>query len=312
MSPTAVTVTDVCMRDGLQDEPGLVSIEDKLRLAAALADAGLRSIEVGSFVRPDLVPQMAETGEVFRRLPPADGITRVALVPNQRGATAAVQAGADEVRLVLSASEGHSRANTRRSRDDGVRAVVDTVAYLQKGHPATTVTVAVATAFVCPFDGRVSPAELVDVVRPLAEAGVATVHLADTIGAASPRQVTDSVTAVRDAVGSLTLGLHLHDTYGRALANAWAGLQQGVALFDSALGGIGGCPFAPGAAGNVATDDLVELFDSCGVESGISMTALDEAIELLSAVLGRPLETATGTARRASRRRRSSQGAGVA
>jgi len=312
MAVTAVTVTDVCLRDGLQDEPGLVGVDDKLRLAAALADAGLRSIEVGSFVRPDLVPQMADTGEVFRRLPRAEGITRVALAPNQHGATAAVLAGADEVRLVLSASEGHSRSNTRRSRDDGIRAVADTVDHLQLEHPATTVTVAVATAFVCPFDGRVSPAELVHVVRPFAEAGVTAVHLADTIGQASPRQVTDSVVAVRDAFPSLKLGLHLHDTYGRALANAWAGLQQGVELFDAALGGIGGCPFAPGAAGNVATDDLVELLDSCGVESGISVTALDEATELLSAVLGRPLTTSTGTARCAARQRRSSQEAGAA
>ncbi len=311
MAVTAVTVTDVCLRDGLQDEPGLVGVDDKLRLAAALSDAGLRSIEIGSFVRPDLVPQMADTSEVFRRLPRAEGITRVALAPNRHGADAAVQAGADEVRLVLSASEGHSRSNTRRSRDDGIRAVADTVAHLQIEQPGTTVTVAVATAFVCPFDGRVSPAELVHVVRPFAEAGVTAVHLADTIGRASPRQVTDSVAAVRDAFPSLTLGLHLHDTYGRALANAWAGLQQGVDLFDAALGGIGGCPFAPGAAGNVATDDLVELFDSCGVESGIAVTALDDAVELLSAVLGRPLTTSTGTARRAARGRRSLQDAGA-
>lgn len=312
MTVTSVTVTDVCLRDGLQDEPGLVSVDHKLRLAAALSDAGLRSVEIGSFVRPDLVPQMANTGEVFRRLPPTEGITRVVLAPNLHGATAAVRAGADEVRLVLSASEGHSRANTRRSRDDGIHAVTDTVAHLQFEHPTTTVTVAVATSFVCPFDGRVSPGELVDVVRSFAEAGVTAVYLADTIGQASPRQVTDSVAAVRDAFPSLTLGLHLHDTYGRALANAWAGLLQGVDLFDSALGGIGGCPFAPGAAGNVATDDLVELFDSCGVESGISLTALDEAAELLSTVLGRPLTTTTGTARRAARQRRISQEVGAA
>ncbi|HTZ43082.1 MAG TPA: hypothetical protein VMB79_04410 [Jatrophihabitans sp.] len=168
---------------------------------------------------------------------------------------------------------------------------------------------AVATAFVCPFDGAVSSAELVDVVRPFAAAGVAAVYLADTIGRAGPRQVTEAVAAVRAAFPELPLGLHLHDTYGRALANAWAGLLQGVALFDSAVGGIGGCPFAPGAAGNVATEDLVELMHSCGLPTGIDLDRVDEANEVLSAELGRRLDTVTGRARRSSRRAAEAVGA---
>lgn len=300
MLPTSVVVTDVTLRDGLQNEPEILEVGQKLRIAEALARTGVRSIEAGSFVRADLVPQLAGTGELFGLLPRDERIDWVALAPNQRGADDAARAGADEIRFVLSASDGHSRSNTGRSRDEGVRAIAEALARTREQSPGTRLTVALATAFVCPFDGRISPAELLAVVGPFAEHGVAALYLADTIGKASPREVTESLTAVRERYPELVLGLHLHDTYGRALANAWAGLGLGVGLFDSAVGGIGGCPFAPGAAGNVATEDLVELLHSCGIETGIDADRVDEANEVLATELGRPLSTITARARRAS------------
>jgi hydroxymethylglutaryl-CoA lyase len=285
-----VLITDVVLRDGLQDEDVTVSTEEKVRLARGLVEAGLTSLEVGSFVNERKVPQMADTASVLDRLLPDTPAVLHTLVFNDRGARRAVEAGARDVRLVVSASEGHSRAN----------AGVGTVAALDRLEPCVErlltagvrVEACVATAFVCPFDGDTPPERVVAIVGRLLRLGARVIHLADTIGAANPGQVRDTVAAVRERHADLPLGLHLHNTYGMASANAHEAVRLGVRRFDAALGGIGGCPFAPGAAGNVATDDLVHLFHREGIATGVDGAALAALRDEIGLAVGHPLPSA--------------------
>lgn len=285
-----VLITDVVLRDGLQDEDVTVSTREKVRLARGLVDAGLTSLEVGSFVNEHKVPQMADTAAVLGRLLPDTPAVLHTLVFNDRGARRAIEAGARDVRLVVSASEGHSHAN----------AGVGTSAALDRLEPCVErllaagvgVEACVATAFVCPFDGDTPAARVVEIADRLLRLGAKVIHLADTIGAANPSQVRATVTAVRDRHHDLPLGLHLHNTYGMASANAYEAVRLGVRRFDAALGGIGGCPFAPGAAGNVATDDLVNMFHREGIATGVDGVALAKLREELAVAVGHPLHSA--------------------
>ncbi|MEV6866875.1 hydroxymethylglutaryl-CoA lyase [Streptosporangium subroseum] len=285
-----VLITEVLLRDGFQIEPMIVSTVDKIRLADGLVDAGLTSLEIGSFVHPEKVPQMADTDRLVRALRPGEPVALHTLVFNERGARRAVAAGARHVRLVVSASDGHSRAN----------AGVSTAAALARLRPAAElltqarvgIEATIATAFVCPFDGETGPDTVVNVARELTGFGIEVLHLADTIGAASPWHIRRTVSAVRSAFPELPLGLHLHNTYGMASANAWEALQLGIRRFDASLGGVGGCPFAPGAAGNIATDDLVNLFHHVGVATGIDTGKLVALRDDLRALLGRRLDSA--------------------
>lgn len=285
-----VLITDVVLRDGLQDEPRTLPTGQKLRLAAGLLDAGLTSIEVGAFVNPAKVAQMADTDELLARLPAPSPALLHTLVFNARGARRAVDAGAQSVRLIVSASDGHSMAN----------AGLPTAAALDRLEPAAEILATagirieacIATAFVCPFDGDTDPARLVPIADRLAEFGAKVLHLADTIGAANPGLLATAIGTVADRHPGLPLGVHLHNTYGMAAANVMTALRLGVRRFDAALGGIGGCPFAPGASGNIATDDLVHLFHREGIATGIDGAKLAAVRDELGALLGHRLHSA--------------------
>lgn len=276
-------IVEVGLRDGLQDQPKVVSVTDRLTVLDLLVKAGLRSLELGSFVRPDRVPQMAASGELFEAVANLyPGVDLMALVPNLTGARKALSAGTRSIKFVLSASEGHSRSNTGRSVSEGIteaRLVAEFA--LKKGLNASA---AIATAFVCPFDGVVATPTVVGVARTLVGFGYQSVSVADTLGRANPRQVRETVTQVMDAIGGVKVNLHLHDTYGMGLANVLAGLEAGVRSFDVSIAGIGGCPFAPGAAGNVATEDLIFMTHELGYQTGIDLDLLGKAVSAICSV----------------------------
>ncbi|MGW4487700.1 hydroxymethylglutaryl-CoA lyase [Amycolatopsis sp. NPDC004368] len=286
-----VLITEVVLRDGLQDEARTVPTPDKLRLARGLVDAGFRALEVGSFVSKRRVPQMADTDELLRTLDPATSPTTLhTLVFTERGAQQAVDAGARSVRLVVSASDGHSTANAGVPTEGALARLENCAEILVAGDVAIEATI--ATAFVCPFDGDTDPARTAATAERLAKLGAGVLHLADTIGAANPSLLRRGVEAVRDAVPDLPLGLHLHDTYGLAAANAWEGLRLGIRRFDASLGGIGGCPFAPGASGNIATDDLVHLLHREGIATGIDVEKLARLRDEVRLAVGHELGSA--------------------
>ncbi|WP_030169956.1 hydroxymethylglutaryl-CoA lyase [Streptomyces sp. NRRL S-813] len=285
-----VLITDVLLRDGLQIEPVTAPTADKIRLAHGLMEAGLTSLEVGAFVHPEKVPQMADTDALMAALRPSQGIALHTLVFNERGARRALAAGARHVRFVVSASDGHSRANTGADTQGALQRLEPCVQLLRK--QGVRVEASIATAFVCPYDGQTAPERVVAVARRLVGMGAHVLHLADTIGAASPAHIRRTVSAVREALPDQALGLHLHNTYGMASANAWEGVHLGVRRFDAALGGIGGCPFAPGAAGNIATDDLVNMFHNAGIATGVDTAKLVVVRDQLHALLGRKLDSA--------------------
>ncbi|MFJ4982547.1 hydroxymethylglutaryl-CoA lyase [Streptomyces sp. NPDC088732] len=289
-TPDHVLITDVLLRDGLQNEPVVIPTADKLRLAYGLLDAGVTSLEAGSFVRPDKVPQMADTSLLLARVRPGESVALHTLVFNERGARRAVEAGARDVRLTVSASDGHSLANAGVPRDAALDRLAPAVEILTASGVRLEATI--ATAFVCPYDGETDPATVVAAARRLAGFGIRVLHLADTIGAAGPLHIRRTVTAVREALPELPVGLHLHNTYGMAPANVWEALRLGVRRFDAALGGIGGCPFAPGAAGNLGTDDLVHLCHHAGIATGIDVGRLTAVREQLRILLGHRLDSA--------------------
>ena len=290
-----VTITDVALRDGLQNHAAVVPTDAKMKLLDLLLDAGVRSIEVGSFVHPGLLPQMADAEEIFRRLPDAPGVDFPALVPNLRGAQRAVAAGVKDVRLVLSVSEGHSRSNTNRTVAEGIAETAQAVALLREAG-GIKLTGSLATAFVCPFDGVVPVSQLEWVVGSLVEMGLTEIALADTLGKADPATFERTVETMQASFPHTTFGLHIHNTYGMGLAHTAAGLRRGITEFDAALGGIGGCPFAPGAAGNIATEDMVHMLNLMGIETGIDLDRLAIAAEHLRSVMGVPLESSVSRA----------------
>ena len=287
--PTTVDILDTTLRDGLQIEKAIVPTDVKVALAKKLIAAGLTQIEVGSFVNPKKVPQMADTDELLRRLAPyeADGVDLYALVFNLKGAQRAVDAGAKNIKLVLSVSEGHSKANSDASIAEASDRLMDAVVYVRDQGLRFDITTAVS--FICPFDGITEPDHLVEVLRPFVDAGSHGIGVADTIGNASPSLVRRNTAAVLAAFPDKPVNLHLHDTYNFGMANVIAALDLGIAHFDAAMGGLGGCPFAPGAAGNIGTDDLVHLLHREGVATGVDVEALAEVREPLIAAVGHRL-----------------------
>jgi hydroxymethylglutaryl-CoA lyase len=288
MTVRQVLITDVLLRDGVQIEPVTIPTGYKIRLARGLIEAGLTSLEVGSFVRPSAVPQLADTADVLAGLRGANAARHV-LVFTPSGARRAAAAGASHARLVLSASDGHSQANAGAPTEAALERLVAAAGILSTH--GIRLEASLATAFVCPYDGRTPPARAADLAARLHRAGAEVVHLADTIGAASPLHIRRTVRAVRDAT-AVPLGLHLHNTYGMAPANVWEALSLGINRFDASLGGIGGCPFAPGAAGNIGTDDLVHLLHHAGIATGIDPDQLSTVRDELRTILGRPLDSA--------------------
>lgn len=291
----AVTITDVALRDGLQNHDAVVPTDAKMELIQLLIDSGVSSIEVGSFVHPKLLPQMADAEEIYRRLPDAPGVAFSALAPNVRGARRAIAAGAKDVRLVMSVSEGHSRSNTNRSVAEGLAETIEAANVLRDAGNIK-VTGSLATSFVCPFDGVVPFSQLEYVVGSLVEAGFEHISLADTLGKADPETFERTVEAIGAAFPATTFELHIHNTYGMGMAHVAAGLRQGIDRYDAALGGIGGCPFAPGAAGNIATEDIAFMLQLMGIQTGIDLEKLSVAAEHLRGAMAVPLESSVSRA----------------
>ncbi len=276
-----VGICEVGPRDGLQIAQTRMETAAKVRWIAAMAAAGVKEIEVGSFVPPRVIPQMSDTEEVVRRSLEIPGLTVIALVPNLKGAQRAYEAGAHTISVPVSVSEGHSRANLNRSPAESIIEMRRMTAWVKAQPRRMGVIAGASTAFGCSIDGVVTTEQVVRIASGLAEAGVDRLMLADTVGYAHPAQIKEVVRAVRAAIGPVLHGLHLHDTLGMGIANALAGLEEGIRAFDSRLGGLGGCPYAPGASGNVVTEDLVFMLESMGFETGIDLPKLLEARRLL-------------------------------
>ena len=291
-----VTVCEVGPRDGLQMAHSRMATADKVRWIHAIVAAGVPEIEVGSFVPARVIPQMADTGEVVRAVRDVPALV-VALAPNLKGAQLAAEAGAKRISVPVSVSEGHSRANTNRSTQEAVAEVARICAWVKQSGTVMEVEGALSTAFGCSIDGAVPERRVVEVAAALAEAGADLVALADTVGYGHPAQIRSTVRAVRAAVGARLEGLHLHDTMGLGLANALAGLDEGIRSFDSSLAGLGGCPYAPGASGNIVTEDLVFMLESMGMRTGIDLDKLLAARAVLEEAL--PAEARHGGLARA-------------
>jgi hydroxymethylglutaryl-CoA lyase len=294
----SVTIVEVAPRDGLQNERELVSTGDKIALIGRLAAMGATRIEVASFVNPRRVPQMADGEAVIAGLPPrgARSFSAIGLVLNLRGVERALATDAlDEAGCVLVATDGFGIRNQGQTVAEGIAANTAMLKAAKDGGLRPQVTI--SAAFGCPFEGEVPAARVVELTERMAEAGATEIALADTIGVAVPQQVADLVGAVRDRLGgAVPLRLHLHDTRGLAPANAWAGYQAGVRVFDSSLGGLGGCPFAPNATGNVATEELLYLFGRSGVATGLDLDAALAANAWFAGVMGRSLAGKVGRA----------------
>jgi hydroxymethylglutaryl-CoA lyase len=270
-----VTIVEVGPRDGLQNEQARVSTADKIAFVDRLSAANLPVIEVSAFVSPKWVPQMADAAEVFRGIMRRPGIRYTALVPNVAGLDRALAAGVDEIAIFAAATDAFSRKNINQSVDESLatyKEVCDRARAAQlrvRGY--------VSTAFGCPYEGDVAPERVADVVQRIAALGVFEVAVSDTIGVAHPGQVPRVLDAVLSVLPAERVALHFHDTRGTALANVLASLPFGIRTFDASAGGLGGCPYAPGAAGNLATDDLVYMLNGLGVDTGVSLDALSEA-----------------------------------
>ena len=283
-----VTVVEVGPRDGLQNEKTPLSVDDRVAFCERLIAAGLPVVEVGAFVSPKWVPQMAGSDEVLRRLGSSHPEARLpVLVPNRAGFDLARAAGAREIAVFTAASETFSRRNTNASIDESFARFAEFLPEAKRD--GLRVRGYVSTCFGCPYEGAVPPGRVVDVARRLAEAGCDEVSIGDTIGVAVPTQVAEVFGRLREAVPGVSLAAHFHDTRGTALANVLAALDEGVATIDSSAGGLGGCPYAPGAAGNLATEDLVYMLDGMGIETGVDIAAVALASRALAARLGRAL-----------------------
>ena len=291
-----VTICEVGPRDGLQMAKSIMPTATKIEWIRAMAAAGLPEIEVGSFVPPKLIPSMADTGEIVRAVRDLPCVI-VALAPNLKGAQWAAEAGARRVTIPVSVSEGHSRANTNRTTAEAVAEVRRVVEWAREDRRGLEVEGAMSTAFGCSIDGVVSTARVVEVAAALAETGADMIAMADTVGYAHPAQIKEVVRAVRAEIGDKLEGLHLHDTMGLGLANALAGLEEGIRSFDASLAGLGGCPFAPGASGNIVTEDLAFMLESMGFDTGIDLDRLVAAREFLRS--GLPAEPRHGALARA-------------
>jgi isopropylmalate/homocitrate/citramalate synthase len=285
--PGRVTVVEVGPRDGLQNEAATLSVDDRVEFCRRLLAAGLPVVEVGSFVSPRWVPQMAGSDEVLRRTERRPGARLPVLVPNLKGYQLAREAGAREIAVFTAASETFNRKNINAGIAESFARfgefVPDAVA------DGIWVRGYVSTCFGCPFEGRVDPRKVVEVADRLVELGCHEISIGDTIGVAVPTQVWDVMGRLLDAVPDPSLAVHFHDTRGTALANVIAALQVGIDVVDSSAGGLGGCPYAPGASGNLATEDLLYMLHGMGIDTGVDLGAVVEASRPIAERLGRPL-----------------------
>ncbi|HEY7510891.1 MAG TPA: hydroxymethylglutaryl-CoA lyase [Vicinamibacteria bacterium] len=287
MIPAKVTVVEVGPRDGLQNEATPLPVDDRVALCERLLAAGLRVVEAGAFVSPKWVPQMAGSEEVLRRLRRPPGAKLPVLVPNRQGYERAVAAGAREIAVFTAASETFNRKNINASIDASFARFAEFVPDAKRG--GLWVRGYVSTAFGCPYEGRVDPARVVEVCARLREAGCDEISVGDTIGVGVPSQVVDVIGQVAAAVPIGMLAVHFHDTRGTALANVLAALQSGVSVVDSSAGGLGGCPYAPGASGNLASEDLLYMLHGMGIETGVDLDQVAAASRFVAQRLGRAL-----------------------
>ena len=297
--PKRVTVVEVGARDGLQNEPAVIATGDKVTFVGLLSASGVPVVEVTAFVSPRWVPQMGDASEVCRGIDRRPGTRYSALVPNAKGLERALAAGIHEVAIFAAASETFSRRNINQGIEESLASYAEVCREAQAA--GARVRGYLSTCFGCPFEGPIPPERVADVAARLAELGVFEVSVSDTIGVAHPGQVPVVVDAVAARVGIDRVALHFHDTRGTALANVLAGLLSGVTTFDASAGGLGGCPYAPGAAGNLATEDLVYMLDGLGVTTGVDLGALLDACRFIEPRLGHPLPSRCYRAMTASR-----------
>ncbi|MEB3328509.1 MAG: hydroxymethylglutaryl-CoA lyase [Candidatus Sericytochromatia bacterium] len=285
--PPAVTVVEVGPRDGLQSEPEVVPTGAKIALVDALSAAGCRHVEATSFVNPKWVPQLADAAAVMAGVQRRPGTVLSALVPNLRGLEAALEAGVDEVVIFAAASETFSRKNTNRDIASALTAYAEVAAAAMAA--GRRVRAYVSTVWGCPYEGPIEARTVRHVTHALLAMGAYQVSLGDTIGVATPRRVQAVLELLRRDLAEPQLALHFHDTRGLGLANVVAGLDMGITTYDSSVGGLGGCPYAPGATGNIATEDLLYMLDDMGIETGISLRGVIDASRLMMQTLGREL-----------------------
>jgi hydroxymethylglutaryl-CoA lyase len=284
--PAHVDIRDVSLRDGLQIEDP-IPLSAKLELLAAVAATGVREMEATAFVSPSKVPALADAAELAAELQQFDHIEFSALVASPNGAKRAIAAGLHSIEYVVSAADGHSRSNVGRSTAVATAQIAEIVAIAHDS--GASVEVIIATAWDCPFDGPTPPERVVEVVNAACDAGVDRLAIADTIGTTTPRRVSDLVTRIRPMIGDIPLGAHFHNTRGAGLASAYAAVTAGVTRLDASAGGLGGCPFAPGASGNIATEDLVYLLRDSGIHVDVDLQAAIGAARVAQDVVGHDL-----------------------
>jgi hydroxymethylglutaryl-CoA lyase len=284
--PTHVDIRDVSLRDGLQIEDP-IPLSAKLELLAAVAATGVREMEATAFVSPSKVPALADAAELAAELHNFPGIEFSALVASPNGAKRAIAAGLQSIEYVVSAADGHSRANVGRSTAEATAQIPEIVAIAHDS--GASVEVIVATAWDCPFDGPTPAQRVVDVISAATEADVDRLAIADTVGTTTPRRVSDLIATIRPLIGDTPLGAHFHNTRGAGLASAYAAVTAGVTRLDASVGGLGGCPFAPGASGNIATEDLVYLLRDSGIHIDVDLQAAITAAEVAQRVVGHAL-----------------------
>jgi hydroxymethylglutaryl-CoA lyase len=287
--PKSVRIREVGPRDGFQNEPEVIPTDEKVRLIGMLAASGLRRIEATSFVRPDVIPQLADAEQVLAGLDRHDGVAYSVLIPNEKGLERALahRDRFDEINLFLSASETHNRKNVNSSVAESLAGLERTIARgLQEGLRCEGV---IAVAFGCPYEGEVPAKRVFEIAERLVEAGCEEVGFGDTTGMANPRQVGEFFAAARQRLSGVELTAHFHNTRGQGLANVVAALEQGVESFESAFGELGGCPVPPGSTGNIATEDLVSMLHEMGADTGVDLPSLIEASRAVQDLLGRPL-----------------------
>ena len=287
--PNSVRIREVGPRDGFQNEPETIPTAEKVRLIDLLSASGLRRIEVTSFVRPDVIPQLADAEQVLAGVRRRDGVAFSVLIPNERGLERALRQRErfDEVNVFVSASETHNRKNVNRSIEESLAGLERTLAAAREA--GLRCEGVISTSFGCPYEGEVPPQRVFEIAERLAAAGCAEVGFGDTTGMANPRQVAEFFAAAGERLGGIELTAHFHNTRGQGLANVLAALEQGVDSFESSFGELGGCPVPPGATGNVSTEDVVSMLHEMGVETGIDLPRLIEASRAAQEALGRPL-----------------------
>lgn len=295
MHAKSINIVEVSPRDGLQNEKQSIVTADKLELIKRAIDAGAKRIEVTSFVNPKAVPQMADADDVCAGLPERDDVTYIGLVMNMRGAERAIATGRiDQLGAVAVATDGFGIANQGQTSDESINVCRQIIERAQQA--GLTAQATIAACFGCPFDGEVNEDRVVHMARELAKAGPVEIALADTIGVGNPAHVSRLVSAVGEAINPLPVRVHFHNTRGTGLANVWVAVEAGAQTIDASIGGLGGCPFAPGAAGNVATEDVIYMLERAGIETGIALDRLIQSNHWLAGVVDKQLPAMVGKA----------------